>query len=661
MLFPMNMAISLAVALPANSNKISDLFPRISGDFSRLQPADVSVYVILILFFIGIVATLLGLRYMHKEGEELEKNSHFSSFNEIKKLVEAGDKPSRNLKKSHTFQRIHALVKGAETRHIPSLFELHESTQHSELTRRYSAFSRTVASVLIICGIAGSVIGIHGVEFSGESIISALTAALKPSLWAVGCTILLVSLRGVYLHYFRHFLAKLDGVTMSSYMPLLNRRTQLDDTVEKFAEAQKKLGDLITPYGEYVNTVQGNVEAWMNARSAYLEDSKCMRECAEKMSVTLGQLGSIIEKQFGLIDTFNGTLEKLNQAQATRNEELKLLHNSQDTLNFAIKELVQDMSIHRRENVEFTKAFSLIVGMNKDVVQSNVTINEILKKTSTDVFTELEKLKISVSKVEHSTVTLDAAIGKTSTAMDSFDGVLNGVMASIATAGDDISDSRGKVISSAQFVQQLITSIESSVQGISASGTTFGKDVDRLNVSISTLDQISSCIGIESQKAQADFDASMDALKKRVNEVVPHFDFIAESLKQSDLRKTIKVLDRSSSESTDGVVLTPGSIDSNEGIASTEAFIHDQSKVPTGFSKSSFSENFIEPPNSLPQSKIASLAQYPNTSALPSEQFAVPLPSSPFRDDSPQLPESPPEQSEATSEAKHRPWFLFGK
>lgn len=116
----------------------------------------------------------------------------------------------------HLLTRLRAMgvADGQDTHTFTSLKDMHELTQQSELSRTCSSGLNTIVSFLLILGILGTLSGIHGVIRDGVKDIQELAPALEPSQWAVGGTVILLILRGIYLSMVDRYLYRLDTLTI---------------------------------------------------------------------------------------------------------------------------------------------------------------------------------------------------------------------------------------------------------------------------------------------------------------------------------------------------------------------------------------------------------------------------------------------------------------
>ena len=154
-------------------------------------------------------------------------NFRFSPVNHLKlrvrALLEATNFDKETLKKA--------------TPVLPKLEDLHELTLRNEQSRSSTTMMTTIVSFLLIMGILGTLTGVHGTLKDGIINQVALGGALKPSMWAVFGTILLMIGKGFYLREVDLYVARLDALTISHLLPALqDNQTQKNEQMKKFAD-----------------------------------------------------------------------------------------------------------------------------------------------------------------------------------------------------------------------------------------------------------------------------------------------------------------------------------------------------------------------------------------------------------------------------------------
>lgn len=116
--------------------------------------------------------------------------------------------------------------KSSRHRVLPKLSVLSDISLHAEMSRWDSASVTTILSFLLVLGILGTLTGVHGVLQEAEIEFTSLSAALFPSVCAVGSAILLMGLRSLYMEMVMQCLGRLDELTMTVLLPVLTPRTE---------------------------------------------------------------------------------------------------------------------------------------------------------------------------------------------------------------------------------------------------------------------------------------------------------------------------------------------------------------------------------------------------------------------------------------------------
>lgn len=219
---------------------------------------DFAVLVVLVLIavsaFSGFWAVLWSICRMQRESSFLEKQKkeidtrlQGVAEKDLRKWCEEHQK-DRHL---HLAKRVDTMLLSLENdptkaKELPELHDLHELTLQDELGYTGSATLRTVISFLLILGILGTLTGVHGVVSDSSSevdLISRMAGALLPSMVAVGSTVVLMLLRGVYSAKVDAFLEQLDFYTMTVLSPRLQpasdtqrSKNEITKAINQFSE-----------------------------------------------------------------------------------------------------------------------------------------------------------------------------------------------------------------------------------------------------------------------------------------------------------------------------------------------------------------------------------------------------------------------------------------
>lgn len=176
-----------------------------------------------------------GKDFYIKEAEKLEKSKSFVFANHLGLRITTLEKAAQ--KNENVEQDEEGHIKRAV---IPGLTDMHELTLHNETGRFCTATMNTIISCLLICGILGTLIGVHNVinntQVGGIGAIGYLPQALMPSMLAVLFTILLIIIRGIYLAAVERYVSRLDRFTLERLLPLFTPQK-----VDHEGSADKKL------------------------------------------------------------------------------------------------------------------------------------------------------------------------------------------------------------------------------------------------------------------------------------------------------------------------------------------------------------------------------------------------------------------------------------
>lgn len=168
---------------------------------------------------------------------------------------------------------------------FPSLSDMHELTLHNETSRLCATSMNTIISGLLICGILGTLMGVHivinDIQKNGLRAIHYLPQALKPSMWAVGCTIFLIILRGIYTAAVLRYVSALDRFTLEKLLPVYS-------TIERQESAHEKK----------LHTLSGNIaQLEKQTKDLETENKKLQGDKLELLSSIHGSLSAAEKKK----------------------------------------------------------------------------------------------------------------------------------------------------------------------------------------------------------------------------------------------------------------------------------------------------------------------------------------------------------------------------
>ena len=226
-----------------------------------------------------------------------------------------------------------------------SLTELHVLVSRRERTKVASRFSGGIAGLLLVVGIAGTLISVkpllEAFEFkvteAGESqgvaestelvnnLVNDLGSAFLPSLVALVGTILVISVRGYYFHRLNSFILQLDklaiGILIPKYRPrsiseeysatnsaLIKLAETVQDREEKFKGVVEKL-DLL------VKGIEPALVSLKDANKQTLESSKVLSSSSESLSVELS-------RNLGQGSPMHSLLEQIDESFKSNNQSV---------------------------------------------------------------------------------------------------------------------------------------------------------------------------------------------------------------------------------------------------------------------------------------------------------------------------------------------------
>lgn len=203
----------------------------------------------------NIIATPKGYgkNFYIKEAEKLEKSKSFVFANHLGLRITTLEKAAQKNENVEQDEKGH--IKRSV---IPGLTDMHELTLHNETGRFCTATMNTIISCLLICGILGTLMGVHNVinntQEAGISAIANLSQALEPSQWAVGFTIVLIIFRGIYLAAVEQYMSRLDRFTLERLLPLFTpQKVDHEGSADKKMQA---LSEKIAALGQEAQAVK---------------------------------------------------------------------------------------------------------------------------------------------------------------------------------------------------------------------------------------------------------------------------------------------------------------------------------------------------------------------------------------------------------------------
>lgn len=289
---------------------------------------------------------------------------------------------------------IHESVTQTSTAEIPSLHDLHTLTQQDEMSRPSFGTLRTITSFLLILGILGTLTGVHRVVGENSSAvieISRLGTALKPSMWAVSFTILLMWLRGYYVACLNTYLEKLDLYTVTEIIPRLQPVSHLAGHAVDLGETIESLKDKI----QSVKQMSKRMEA---INKAVTEEVSKVDELVKTATKTCEELNGAQEKLCSLKDESAMRLRYIEQKLKAGANVSGHIKKDTQTLENNATELQNDSTVIEKQFNELKEHLST----SADMMRKGFTTLEMLKREAvhmSSVGTQVEEYKAQVESL----------------------------------------------------------------------------------------------------------------------------------------------------------------------------------------------------------------------------------------------------------------------
>ncbi len=379
--------------------------------------------VVIILFFVvlcigsGAISAWVAFRHLEDEGRELDDIRKLEGkVNEewLTTILKNAELNEKNLGRRLTLRRLQLIKEilygneGAnQTKAIqpPHMNDLHNLTEQAIMSSQSATILRIATSVLLIIGICGTLWGVHAVLGQtadlAEIPMDKFAQSLLPSAIAVLFTIILLTVRGVYLMAADRFLYKLDRETMVRWLPALIPSAGLDTEIAEFAKAIHKFNEDIETNMAPLSTALTNVCA-----------------TSEKMDSAISDLKSSNSSlQTALINTITPACEALTSRQESIEQSIKATEATLTQVNGSLgmlqnlnKKLTEEASLY----TESLNATRELINLNRDKLEAATANSDKLSKAVAKMNQDVSEL----GNVAEIATNLNETITNTSAQMD---------------------------------------------------------------------------------------------------------------------------------------------------------------------------------------------------------------------------------------------------
>lgn len=436
-----------------------------------------------------------------------------------------------------------------------SLTELHVLVARRERTKIPARLSAGVAALLLVIGIVGTLFSVKPIlkEFqfrastpAGEmavtdapplvnvedstalvnSLMHSLGDSFLPSLVALGFTIVVVALRGIYSMGLQRYTLELDRFAMGTVMPHYRPRSISDeyedvrntfgtlaktmgDREEKFDKVIVQLTNFVESVGPTLEGLDAGIEKMATAANTLATKSNSI---ATTLTRTLGKKSPLYAAVNGFEDIFTTTNERLDQLsqhiEGIRTEQLedrKAMLVTLDEISEVIKQVTGD---HERDRLNVSQNINdLKVAVEKIPANLLESTREIFED---GMSTMRQSLKESLDKQStEAAATNQQTRSKTQDTLNLISHSLTATIASITdsvktipSAVDRLNESLNRKSITDRAAADAIASLaDEAKSGIHESIKSIPAVVDRLNESLNRKS--------ETEKAAADAIASL--------------------------------------------------------------------------------------------------------------------------------------------------------
>lgn len=298
----------------------------------NIQDPQVLSAVVVFVGLIGFGASVFGLIQVNEERKLVEgTRPHVGGL--IK--VQSGEITSQNWltqyaipEDCHVADHVIAFVGGWRSGRLPTLGELHNLAARRERNRIAGRIASGIVATLLIFGIAGTLLAIHPVlksfnipispdGFTQEaakgaadvmSMIHGLGTAFSPSLWALGATIAVVSMRGLYGIHTSRLSHELDRFSLEYLFPIF----RLPSFAESFVRVEANLAGLVETIKRRDKGFEDAVGLLKNAAESFEEAAPKLKKTADAVAKASDKLAADAELVLkGLTEQFSGDSELL--------------------------------------------------------------------------------------------------------------------------------------------------------------------------------------------------------------------------------------------------------------------------------------------------------------------------------------------------------------
>lgn len=297
-----------------------------------------AILAVVVFAFLGFCSAIRAVQRVAAESFNLQAGARaFSKFARDTETLHNGPNPwldAQSVETDSHFGDFVRIVWGSWLHgRSANLEELRATSRSREFASRSNGISRGVVALLLIVGIAGTLFAIKPIlsEFhitvaaSGETenasesadkvnlMINSLGTAFLPSLVALVATVLISSIRGIYLQRFSMLSKELDQFALEQLFPLFrsdsfardlqevnsnlsNLNDQLKNRDSKFGEAVEKFSELVLGFEKIAPAIRDASKKLATAEKSFLSVTKTgVKELEDAASGRITELTKAVD------------------------------------------------------------------------------------------------------------------------------------------------------------------------------------------------------------------------------------------------------------------------------------------------------------------------------------------------------------------------------
>lgn len=299
-----------------------------------------------------------------------------------------------------------ALAGGEKQRVAPHLHDLHRMSTQTMLSRMAPTCIRIISSVLLICGICGTLYGVSSAVGDPNAMLDKLPTVLGPSKLAVLYTIILLVLRGAYEALLERFVCRVDRLTLTRILPNLQPKNIIEGALNNFSQNIQSFTEVVKNYKDSAEAMRHFAEDFSQKSQDYLQLGSSLQEALlsinaneGEMKAHHGKLAELAQNSEALLTDLRDSARALHDNRAQIARHMENLQKEMDNLQNTTGET--DKVAKLMTNLQTTvQTASEKLGVLDGLQKSADTLEASLKETREGMDTEERRRQESFNQVE---------------------------------------------------------------------------------------------------------------------------------------------------------------------------------------------------------------------------------------------------------------------